>query len=71
MLNWYGHVLYWVRAVANGSVGLAMAGPIIEPVIFFFYILTLIFSGRTNNRTYLISVSWKNDGSRAECDTGW
>ena len=24
------------RAVANGPVGLAMAGPIIEPVIFFF-----------------------------------
>ena len=25
------------RAVANGPVGPAMAGPIIEPVIFFFY----------------------------------
>ena len=33
------------RAVANGSVGPAMAGPIIEPVIYFYF-----FPDRTNNR---------------------
>ena len=37
------------RAVANGPVGPAMAGPIIEPVTFFFFVFNL-FSGRTNNR---------------------
>ena len=46
----YGHIVYmyasllseindyyYYRAVANGPVGPAMAGPIIEPVIFFFF----------------------------------
>ena len=32
-----------VRAVANGPVGPAMAGPIIEPVIFFIIFLFFIF----------------------------
>ena len=31
-------ILYVPRAVANGPVGPAMAGPIIEPAIFFFLI---------------------------------
>ena len=46
------------RAVANGPVGPAMAGPIIEPAncILFFYFLNflkkiIIFFGRNNNRT--------------------
>ena len=37
------------RAVANGPVGPAMAGPIIEPVILIFFNL-IYFSDRTNNR---------------------
>ena len=28
-----GHAITWNRAVANGPVGPAMAGPIIEPII--------------------------------------
>ena len=36
------------RAVANGPVGPAMAGPIIMPVFHFFFYF--FFSGRTNNR---------------------
>ena len=40
------------RAVADGPVGPAMAGPIIDPVIFIFLIFFFfnLFSDRTNNR---------------------
>ena len=40
------------RAVANGPVGPAMAGPIIEPANLFFIFLNflLYFFGRNNNR---------------------
>ena len=31
------------RAVANGPVGPAMAGPIIEPALFFFFFLNFLF----------------------------
>ena len=37
--------------IANGPVGPAMAGPIIEPVIFnFYFFLFNFFSGQINNR---------------------
>ena len=45
--------LVWsFRAVADGPVGPAMAGPIIDPVILIFVIFFFLnlFSDRTNNR---------------------
>ena len=44
------------RAVANGPVGPAMAGPIIEPAIFFFYNFFIIFYVRNNNRAGNFSI---------------
>ena len=45
------------RAVANGPVGPAMAGPIIEPGIFFFFLkFFIIFFGRNNNRAGIFSI---------------
>ena len=48
---WYSKQRRESRAVANGPVGPAMAGPIIEPVIFFFYFFLYFLPGfgRNNN----------------------
>ena len=42
------------RAVANGPVGPAMAGPIIEPANFILFFI--IFFGRNNNRAGIFSI---------------
>ena len=50
----YCYIVPIARAVGNGPVGPAMAGPIIEPVIlicvFFLFFIFNLFSDRTNNR---------------------
>ena len=42
-MNFWHNMLSWSRAVADGPVGPAMAGPIIDPVILIFLIFFLFF----------------------------